>query len=128
NAGTYTISAALAPIGVLGNYDITSTTASFTITKADPIMTAAGGTFTYDGTPHAGAGTAKGVHGEDLSPVTVAYMDAAHTLLTSAPVTAGSYSVAARYAGDANYNQKQSAAVALTISKAAASVTPAEKS
>src|SRR5207245_2290085 len=31
--GTYTISATLSPAGVLGNYDITYNTASFTITK-----------------------------------------------------------------------------------------------
>src|SRR5439155_441356 len=46
------------------------------------------------------------------------YKDALNNLLTSAPVNAGTYSVAARYAGDGNYNPKQSAAAALTINKA----------
>jgi hypothetical protein len=36
----YVISATLAPVGVLGNYDITSNTASFTITKATLTVTA----------------------------------------------------------------------------------------
>src|SRR5439155_12119098 len=125
--GTYTISATLTPTTVLGNYDITYGTAAFTISKADTIVTAVGGAFTYDGSAHAGSGSAKGVHGEDLTPVTVAYTDGSHTVLTGAPVSAGSYLVAARYAGDGNYNAKQSAAVALTIGKAVASVSPAAK-
>jgi hypothetical protein len=58
---------------------------------------------------------AKGVKGEDLTPVNIAYKDALGNLLTSAPVNAVSYQVAARYAGDANYNQKQSAAATITI-------------
>jgi hypothetical protein len=36
--GPYTISATLAPAGVLGNYDITYNTASFTITPATPVL------------------------------------------------------------------------------------------
>src|SRR3989449_579354 len=40
---------------------------------------------------------------------------------------AGTYSVAARYAGDSNYNGKQSASAVITINKAAASVTPNAK-
>src|SRR6185503_9225459 len=59
---------------------------------------------------------------ENLAPVNVAYKDSANTLLTSAPVNAGTYSVAARYAGDNNYNQKQSAAVPLIINQAAPTV------
>jgi len=42
-------------------------------------------------------------------------------LLTSAPVDAGTYQVAARFAGNANYNQKQSAPQTITINKAATS-------
>ena len=96
--------------------------ASLTINKADPVVTATGGTFTYDGNPHAGSGTATGVKGENLTPVNVAYKDSIGNLLTSAPVNAGTYSVAARYAGDNNYNQKQSAAVPLIINKATPTV------
>src|SRR5439155_391953 len=116
NAGTYATDAWA--FAGNSNHNGTSGTVSDSIAKADPVMTATGGTFTYDGTSHAGSGTAKGVLGEDLTPVTVAYKDALNNLLTSAPVNAGTYSVAARYAGDANYNQKQSAAAALIINKA----------
>ena len=88
-----------------------------------------GGTFTYDAAVHSASGSAKGVHGEDLAPVTVAYsLSPGPGSLTGAPTAAGAYQVAARYAGDSNYNQKQSAAQALTINKATASVTPDAKS
>src|SRR5205807_8379279 len=116
NAGTYATDAWA--FAGNSNYNDATGTVNDRIAKADPVMTATGGTFTYDGTSHAGSGTAKGVLGEDLTPVTVAYKDALNNLLTSAPVNAGTYSVAARYAGDANYNQKQSAAAALIINKA----------
>src|SRR3989449_6412109 len=127
--GPYTISASLTPVAVLANYDITYNTSNFTITKADPIVTVTGNTCTYDGTPCAGSGLAKGVLGEDLTPVTIAYAvtPGPGNLLTSAPITAGTYSVAARYAGDSNYNAKQSAAATITINKKAASVTPDAK-
>src|SRR5439155_17415954 len=46
--GTYPISAALAPAGVLGNYDITYNTAAFAITKKTAsVMPAAGQHKTY---------------------------------------------------------------------------------
>jgi hypothetical protein len=120
----YTISASLTPVAVLANYDITYNTANFTITKADPIVTVTGNTCTYDGTPCAGSGLAKGVLGEDLTPVTLAYAvtPGPGNLLTSAPVSAGTYSVAARYAGDANYNAKQSAPATITINAAPVTV------
>ena len=106
------------------NYNLTFVGAVLTINKADPIITATGNTCTYNGNTCAGSGTATGVHGENLTPVTLAYSDAPGHLLTSAPVNAGIYAVAARYAGDANYNPKQSAAAVITINKQLASVTP----
>ena len=124
----YPINATLSPAGVLGNYDIAYNTANFTITKADPIVTATGKMCTYDGNPCAGSGAAAGVLGENLTPVMVAYTVIAAPprnpgdLLTSAPVNAGTYYIAARYAGDANYNAKQSAAATITINKAAATI------
>jgi hypothetical protein len=100
------------------NHYGSSDSKTYTISKADPVVTATGNTCTYNGSPCTGSGSATGVKGETLTPVNVAYKDALGNLLTSAPVNAGSYQVAARYAGDANYNQKQSAAVPLTIEKA----------
>ncbi|HET8966247.1 MAG TPA: hypothetical protein VFN20_08530, partial [Candidatus Acidoferrum sp.] len=105
------------------NYNDATGTVHDHLDKADPNITATGGTFTYDGNAHAGSATAFGVLGESLSPVNVAYKDSANNLITSAPVNAGNYSVAARYAGDNNYNPKQSAAASLTISKADAHIT-----
>jgi hypothetical protein len=129
NAGSYTASAHFASGD--GNYTDadSSAAASLTINKADPVITAAGGTFTYDGNPHGGTATATGVNSEPLTPVNVAYTVVAAPprnpgdLLTSAPVNAGSYSVAARFAGNINYNPKQSAPAALIISKADAVIT-----
>ena len=134
-SGTCTVSGSTVHITGAGSCTITASQAgnsnynaatdvpqTFTIAKADPIVTATGGTFTYDGSPHAGSGTATGVKGESLTPVNVAYKDSIGNLLTSAPVNAGTYSVAARFAGDNNYNQKQSAAVPLIINKATPTV------
>ena len=109
DADSYTASAHFSSNN--GNYnDANSTVAALlTINRADPVVTATGGTFTYDANSHAGSGTAVGVKGEPLTPVNVAYKDAANNPLASAPVNAGTYQVAARYAGDSNYNPKQSA-------------------
>ena len=77
-------------------------------------------TFTYNGNPHAGSATVIGVQNESLTPVNIAYKDSSNNLLTTPPVNAGTYSVAARFAGNANYNQKQSASVPLIIKQASA--------
>jgi hypothetical protein len=54
-----------------------------------------------------------------LTPVNLAYTTVpAGSLLASAPVDAGVYQVAARFAGSANYNQKQSAPATITINQA----------
>src|SRR5438046_4594726 len=55
------------------NYKDASGTVHDIIDKADPVVVATGGTFTYDGNPHPGSGTATGVKGENLTPVTLAY-------------------------------------------------------
>jgi N-acetylneuraminic acid mutarotase len=105
------------------NHNGSSDSETYSIAKADPVVTATGGTFKYDANPHAGSGTAVGVKGEPLAPVNVAYKDALNNLLTSAPVNAGTYQVAARYAGDSNYNPKQSAPASLVINKADSTTT-----
>jgi YDG domain/Kelch motif/Galactose oxidase, central domain len=110
------------------NYNDATNTVSDVINKADPVIVASGITVTYDGQPHAGTATATGVKGEALTPVNVAYTVVLAPprnpgdLLTSAPVIAGNYLVAARFAGETNYNQKQSAAVPLIINKADAHI------
>lgn len=105
------------------NYSTASKTVTINVLKATPVVTATGNTCTYNGSPCAGGGSATGVGEITLTPVTVAYKDALGNLLTSAPVNAGTYSVAARFAGDANYNQKQSAPATITITQAPSTVT-----
>jgi subtilisin family serine protease len=115
NAGFYEATAGFAGNA---NYTSASSTAAVTINKANPIVTATGNTCTYTGAPCAGSASAVGVLGEALTPVNIAYKDSLGSLLSSAPVSAGTYSVAARYAGDANYNAMQSTADTITINKA----------
>ncbi len=67
SGGPYAISAILAPAGVLGNYAITSNTASFTITKADATVSVTGYTGVFDGAAHGATGTATGTGGAALS-------------------------------------------------------------
>ncbi|MDE3153866.1 MAG: hypothetical protein KGN76_02135 [Acidobacteriota bacterium] len=95
DAGTYTVQASYAGGA---NYAPASGSATVTINKATPAVTVTGGTFTYDGTPHAATVSVTGVGGAALSPVTVTYNGA-----PDVPVHGGSYAVAASFAGDANY-------------------------
>jgi hypothetical protein len=59
----YIISAALSPVSVLSNYDITYKTANFTINKANAICTVNGYTGIYDGAAHGATGSCKGIDG-----------------------------------------------------------------
>jgi hypothetical protein len=96
-----------------------SAPAALTITKANPTVNATGGTFTYDGNPHAGSGSATGGGGEVLS-VTLTYDGTGSTTFgptSTAPSLAGTYTVTAHTAGDANNNAGDSSATALTINK-----------
>src|SRR5207249_9680433 len=70
NAGSYAAEAAYA--GSL-NYAAATATATIAINKAVPTVSATGGTFTYDGQPHAATASATGVAGESLTPVTFQY-------------------------------------------------------
>src|SRR5437763_1971737 len=56
NAGTYNGDAWTFAGGA--NYNDANGTVNDSIAKADPVMTATGGTFIYDGNAHAGAGSA----------------------------------------------------------------------
>ncbi len=98
------------------NYDGGLVTTTIGVAKATPLVSVTGGSLTYDGTPHAASGSATGVGGETLGPLTIAYNGS-----TGSPVNAGNYLVAASYAGSANY-ESVSATTSLTIGKAQATI------
>ena len=123
NVGTASVSATFAGDA---NHTGSSNTGSFEISKANPVVAAAGGSFTYTGSPQAGSGTATGVLSEDLGAVTLSYSGTGTTTYgptATPPTDAGSYSVTASFAGSTNYNPGSSSAAALTIAKAASAVT-----
>src|SRR5262249_12718955 len=94
---------------------------TFSIAKATPTVVATGGSFTYTGLPQGGSGTATGVGGVNLTPVTLSYSGTGATTYgptATAPTNAGTYAVTASYAEDANYFQASSAPAALTIKQA----------
>ncbi|HEX7140719.1 MAG TPA: carboxypeptidase regulatory-like domain-containing protein, partial [Vicinamibacterales bacterium] len=96
-----------------------SAPAAININKANPVVTATGGTFTYDGNAKAGSGTATGGGGESLT-VTLTYNGTGATTYgptATAPSLAGTYTVTAHTTGDANNNAGDSSATALTINK-----------
>lgn len=72
NAGLYTVTATLTN----ANYTAPNATGTLVIGKATPTMSAAGGTFTYDGQPHPAEAVAIGIHGESLGPVALSYSGA----------------------------------------------------
>jgi hypothetical protein len=114
-AGTLTLQ-----VTVTNSLSCSSTkSANVTIAKADPTVTAIGGTFTYNGNPHAGSGSATGGGGVSLA-VTLTYDGTGSTTYgptSTAPSLAGTYTVTAHTAGDANNNAGDSSATALAINK-----------
>ena len=98
------------------NHTGSSDIKTFAITKATPIVSVTGGTFTFDGTPKAATGFAYGVGGvgDVLIPaVSFNYVGTGSTTYgptSSAPTTVGSYQVTANFAGNANYNSASNTA------------------
>ena len=104
----------------LSKYTISYHNGSLTVNQATPTVIATGGTFDYDGNPHAGSGTATGVLSppDNLTPVTLSYQGTGSTTYgptATAPTNVGTYTVTASFAGDTNYKNASSAAVPLTI-------------
>ena len=99
---------------------------AFAITKATPVVTATGGSFTYNAAAHAGSGAVTGISATDLAGalVRLSYAGtpngaAANSYANAvAPTDAGSYTVTATFDGSANYHAASSAPAALTIGKA----------
>ena len=82
---------------------------------ASATTTIAGGPFTYDGSTHGGSGSVTGAGGLSTGATSLTY--------TGDQVNAGSYEVTAHYAGDANHEASDGAAVAVVIHKAASITT-----
>ncbi|MBI3409371.1 MAG: hypothetical protein HY040_13605 [Planctomycetes bacterium] len=85
------------------NYNPASGSATIVINDAglpEPTLVVTGGTFVYDGNPHAATATATGINGEDLGPVDITYNG-----LSTAPTLAGTYNVVAHFLGDSNYSE-----------------------
>ena len=91
-AGSCTVTAAQA--GDTNYTAATSISRTFTVGKATPSIQATGVSVTYDGAAHPGTGSATGVGGVALTPVTLTYTPAGPT----APVNAGTYTVVASIA------------------------------
>jgi hypothetical protein len=94
--------------------------------RSEPTISATGGTFTYNGTPRPGTGSAYGTGGpsEVLTPVTLSYAGKGTTvypLTNVAPTDAGTYEVTASFAGNASYTSGSSTAD-LTIVPAAQTI------
>ncbi len=79
-----------------------------------PVITVVGGTFVFDGQPHAATGSVVGLQGEPLGPLTFTYTDTAGATLAGPPVAVGSYTAIGAFAGDAVYRAvSASAAIAI---------------
>jgi hypothetical protein len=130
NAGTYKATATYAESA---NYLGSSDSKTFTIGKATATLTAsAASNLVYDGLAKVGSGSATGVgsQAEVVSPVTLSYVGTGTTTYgpsATAPTNAGTYTIAASFAGNGNYNSANSSVVAFTITKKAASVVVAAK-
>lgn len=112
DAGTYATGIAAE---FAGDFELTAVNGAgqLMVSKADPLLSVVGGSFTYDGQPHPAAASATGVNNEALGPITLHYNNAA-----SVPVNAGSYAVAATFAGNQNYNPAINNQQSIIISKA----------
>ena len=111
NAGAQTLTATFTPADS-SNYSSGSVTATIEVSKATAAVTAAGGTFTYDGQPHPATGSVTGLGGASLGAPSFTYNGSVQP-----PVAAGSYAVVASFEGNANY-EPASASATITIGKA----------
>ncbi len=113
------------------NYTVEFTGSTLTITPATPLVTESAKSGNYGGAPIAAAATVKGVSGTatpDLEGVmpTVTYYAGSGTsgtdLGSSAPSTAGTYTVVARFPGSANYAAAQSKPATFVIAPAVSTI------
>ena len=118
-ASPYTISATLAPAGVLGNYNITYNTAEFTINRKDASVTPNAASKTYGSADPAFTGTLVGFLAAD--GVSVTYSRTSGETVAGSPYKISGILAPAGVLG--NYNISYNTAD-FTIEKKDASVTP----
>ena len=111
DAGSYTVTATYAGDA---NHTGSSNSASITIGQASSSVTATGGNFTYDGTTHTGGSAVVSGAGVVTGSAVLSY--------TGDQIDAGSYTVTATYAGDANHTGSSNSAT-ITIGKASSTTT-----
>ena len=111
DAGSYTVTAAYAGDA---NHIGSSSTATITIGKAASSVTATGASFTYDGDTHTGGSAIVSGAGIVTGSAVLSY--------TGDQIDAGSYTVNAAYAGDANHIGNSGSAT-ITIGKASSTTT-----
>ena len=128
--GPYHITTTLAGSAVkLGDYDVTNTGATFTISQATPLVSVMDGSGPYTSLAFAAGGSVTGVGGANLGSPTFTYYAGTYLTVASlsgqlpgAPVDVGAYTVLASYGGSGGY--ASAAALAnFTISRKAVTVT-----
>jgi M6 family metalloprotease-like protein len=122
NVGTYAI-ACSGGVPADTTMTVVYVNGTLTVQKAPSTTTVTGGTFAYDGNPHAASVTVSGAGGLSLTP-TATYADSC----SSAPVTVAqgtSCTASYTYAGDANHNgSSDSDSVIIAKANAIINVTP----
>jgi hypothetical protein len=121
NAGTYYVTAHYA--GDLNHLPSDGAAVAVTIGKASSTTTVTGGTFTYTGTPHGAISSSVTGDGNLNTTATSFAYYVGSTLFEGIPTNAGTYTVVATYAGDANHEASSSAPATITIDKAPMTVT-----
>jgi hypothetical protein len=109
-AGIHTLSVTFTPADT-ADYEAVSARVTMTVGRATATVTV-GGTFTYDGSAHAGTAAATGVDGSPVS----GQFSFTYNGLSTPPVTAGTYTVLAHFhSADPNYADADSPAGTLVI-------------
>jgi uncharacterized membrane protein len=94
----------------LGNQSITQSATATINAVLPPTLTVNGGMFTYDSQSHSASGSVTGFNGANLGTPTFTYTDANGVTTSNPPINAGTYTVTASFAGNANYTAGSSTA------------------
>jgi len=127
SAGSQTLSLSFSPTD-LTDYTTATAQVSLIVNQTTATVSVTGGTFTYDGSPHAGSGFVYGVGGvSDVQTpaVSLSYVGTGTTTYgpsATGPTNAGTYRVTASFAGNANYSSASNLAP-ITIIKANQTIT-----